>query len=172
VNPNTACRLCFLGLGVFLLVDGLSSALELLAQKPLVVSRDEVSLPTVLSSAGISVALSLGGATLFAFIPGALILWKASHWANRWFPAEEPSQSTSHSPSAYYAVGATLLGVYFVVVGASSFIGGVAQVISLWATDNVLDNFHFSHASNSLASGAAYIVGGLWLTIRARRAAA
>jgi hypothetical protein len=154
-------------------VDGLSTALELLAQKPLVVSRDEVSLPTVLSHVGISIAVSLGSATLFAFLPGAIILWKAPRWANRCFPVEEPSEQTSHSPSAYYAVGATLLGVYFIITGASSLFGGVVQVISLWATeDNVLDILNFSYAAHYLASGAGYFIGGLWLTLHARRVAA
>ena len=168
MSPNEASKVCFLALGAFVLVGGLSTILETVAQRPLIVSRDAVSLPSVLSSLGVSTAISLIGATLFSFLPGALIIYKGPQWADRWFPAGDPDERIAQPPSAYYAVGAAILGIYFVVVGAGSFIAGLAQAISLWWVDDTL-GFQLSYASRSLASGAAYLVGGFWLAAIGRR---
>jgi len=170
VNPNSACKVCFLALGAYVLVGGFSTILEMLAQRPLVVARDEVSLPSVLYSAGISAAISLVSATVFAFLPGAFIIHKAPEWADRWFPINASGQQESHPPSAFFPVGLAIVGVYFIVVGASSFAGGLAQAGSLWWSDDTL-GFNLSYASRSLASGAAYLIGGLWLNALARRTA-
>ena len=168
MSPNDACKVCFLALGGLVLVQGLSTMLGILAERPMFVATQDVSLPDVLSSIGVSSGIAAIGATLFSFVPGALILYKGPQWADRWFPEGDPDHRVAQPPSAYYAVGAAILGVYFIVAGAGSLAGGTVQaVVLVWDDDPI--GYSLSFASRSLASGAAFLIAGFWLAAIGRR---
>ena len=169
MTANQLSRVLLVALGAYIIVDGLATILDLISPRPLVYTRDDIELPSILTSAALSLGLGFVSALLFSFLPGAYVLSKAAHWSDRWFPPEPMSNGGSASPSTYYSVGIAVLSAYFIVVGVASFVAGIARLVYLyWVGDDF--GFDLSLAWGHFSSGGAFLIAGLWLNRFARRA--
>jgi hypothetical protein len=149
-------------LGVLLVVEffvGLGSSFD---GGPLVLSTGDAGPQSILADAGLTVGLRILTGLLFKVLPGAVLLYKGSDWADRLLPPTSDAVSQIEF-GALLSIGLMLLGCYFMISGFTGLVGGVVFVA-------FTEDYAREYAWRSLASSLAMLVSGALVAAVGRRA--
>jgi hypothetical protein len=147
-------------LGVYLIVQALSSGADSFTGRPFMVRPGGEEVPEIINSSLVSLAMALVGVLLYGVLPGTILILKSRAWAKALFP-EAPAFSEIPI-TVLFPVGILLLGVYLGIMGVAGAIAGVVRIITS-------EGWTVSYAFASLASSIVNLVAGITLFAVGRR---
>ncbi len=127
MTSNSLARAVFTLFGALLVVHFFITAGASLSGMPLLYVEGEYEASGALAALSTSAAARILGAALFHLVPGIVFLLKGETWADRLVPPGEESGAYIEY-TALLAIGLTLLGAYFLVIGLAGTLGGIVRI--------------------------------------------
>ena len=161
MSANSLGRATFVLFGIYLIVEFSVRMGSALSFAPFL--NSDFSARLLLDVAVLALGSQLAFSGLFTLVPGVVLLYNSTRWADRLLPPSE-SPGVEIEFKALLAIGLSVLGFYFTVSG----LGGLAgAAVSIALADEYTRQFGWPQLATSSIS----LFAGVVLVLSARRAA-